>query len=79
MRLFKVYNAEESDSELVFAKSHRQAASIARAVWYESGCRCRHFKVVELQLPDGIKDGTEWDWFTNQQRCRKRFVCEKKI
>lgn len=59
MRLFKVYNAEESDSELVFAKSHRQAASIARAVWYESGCRCRHFKVVELQLPDGIKDGTE--------------------
>jgi len=51
MRLFKVYSADESDNELVFARSHRQAASIARAVWHEHGFRCRHFKVVELQLP----------------------------
>jgi len=59
MRLFKVYCADESDSELVFAKSHRQAASIARAVWHENGFRCRHFRVVELQLPDCIKEGPE--------------------
>ena len=52
MRLFKVHNAEESDHELVFAKNNRQAASIAKTIWIENGYRCRHFKVVELCLPD---------------------------
>jgi hypothetical protein len=51
MRLFKVYNGNESDHELVFAKSHRQATSIARTVWQGNGYHCRHFKVVELCLP----------------------------
>ena len=59
MRLFKVYNSDESDNELVFAKNDRQAASIAKTVWQENGYRCRHFKVVELCLPASIREGRE--------------------
>jgi hypothetical protein len=59
MRLFKVYNAAESDHELVFAQSHRQAASIARTIWDENGYHCHHFKVVELCLPVSIEEGRE--------------------
>ena len=59
MRLFKVYNGDESAHELVFAKNHRQAASIAKTVWGEDGYQCRRFKVVELCLPDSIKQGCE--------------------
>jgi hypothetical protein len=59
MRLFKAYNGDESDHELVFAKNHRQAASIAKTIWDENGYCCRHFKVVELCLPAGIKEGRE--------------------
>lgn len=57
MRLFKVYHGD--DHEFVFARNHRQAASIARTVWAEQGHRCRHFKVVELCLPASIKEGRE--------------------
>lgn len=57
MRLFKVYNADESDYELAFASNHHQAASIARAVWQENGYQCPLFKVVELCLPSSIKEG----------------------
>ena len=57
MRLFKVYNGDESDHELVFAKNHRQAASIAQTVWDENDYRCRRFKVVMSQ----------WAWSTNRQ------------
>ena len=59
MRLFKVYDADESDHELVFAKNHRQAASIAMTVWAENRHRCRHFKVIELCLPASIQEGRE--------------------
>jgi hypothetical protein len=59
MRLFKVYSAEESDHELVFAKNHRQAVSIAKTTWEENGCRFRHFKVVELRLPASIDESRE--------------------
>jgi hypothetical protein len=59
LRLFKVYNADESDYELIFAKYHRQAASIAKIVWDENGYHCRNFKVVELCLPTSIKQGRE--------------------
>jgi hypothetical protein len=59
MRLFKVYDAAESDHELVFARNHRQAASIAKTVWEENGYRCRRFKVVELCLPSSIEEGRE--------------------
>ena len=59
MRLFKVYNPDESDHELVFAKNHRQAASIAKTIWQENGYRCRHFKVVELCLPASIEEGRQ--------------------
>ena len=59
MRLFKVYNGNESDHELVFARNHRQAASIAKTVWQENGRNCRHFKVVELRLPESLKEGGE--------------------
>jgi hypothetical protein len=59
MRFFKVYNGDESGHELVFAKNHRQAASIARTVWQERNYNCRHFKVVELCLPESAKEGSE--------------------
>jgi len=59
MRLFKVYSPDESDHELVFAKNHRQAASIAKTVWQENGYPCHHFKVVELCLPASIEGGRE--------------------
>jgi hypothetical protein len=59
MRFFKVYNADESDHELVFAKNHWQASSIARTIWRENGYRCRHFKVVELCLPASVQEGRE--------------------
>ena len=59
MRFFKVYNGDESDHKLVFARNHRQAASIAKTVWKEVGYRCRQFKVVELCLPASIKEGRE--------------------
>jgi hypothetical protein len=59
MRFFKVYNGDESDHEVVLAKNHRQAASIVKTVWDENGYRCRHFKVVELCLPESIKEGSE--------------------
>ena len=59
MRLFKVYNGDESSHEIVFAKNHRQAASIAKTVWHENGYHCRHFKVRELWLPSGIQEGGE--------------------
>jgi len=59
MRLFKVYNPDESDNELVFAENHRQAASIAKKIWDENGYRCRRFKVVELCLPASVEEGRE--------------------
>jgi len=59
MRLFKVYNSDESAHELVFAKNHRQAASIAKTIWDENGYRCRRFKVVELCLPASFEEGHE--------------------
>ena len=59
MRLFKVYNPSESAHELVFAKNHRQAASIARTIWAENAYRCRRYKVVELCLPASVKEGRE--------------------
>ena len=59
MRMFKVYDADEWSYELVLAKNHRQAASIAKTVWHENGYRCRHFKVVELCLPESVKEGGE--------------------
>ncbi len=59
MRLFKVYNCDESDHEIVFARNRREAASIAKTVWGETGYRCRHFKVVELCLPASIQEGGE--------------------
>jgi hypothetical protein len=51
MRLFKVYSADQSAHELVFAKDHRQAALIVKTVWQENGYKCRWFNVVELCLP----------------------------
>jgi hypothetical protein len=59
MRFFKVYNGDESDHELVFARNHHQAASIAKTVWGENGFRCRQFKVVELCLPKSVTEGSE--------------------
>lgn len=59
MRLFKVYNAAESDDELVFARNHWQAASIVKTVWSESGYQCRQLKVIELCLPVSIEEGRE--------------------
>jgi hypothetical protein len=53
MRLFKVYDADEVDHELILAKSPFQAAKNARSVWAEAGCRRHHVKVVELVLPEG--------------------------
>jgi hypothetical protein len=52
MRLFKVYGGQESDHELVLAKSPFQAAQIARTVWTEAGTPHPHVKVVELRLPE---------------------------
>ncbi len=53
MKLFKVYNPDESDHQLILARSHLQAARIARTVWAEAGTPQDHVKVVELRLPDG--------------------------
>lgn len=53
MRMFKVYDADESDHQLILAKSPSQAADIARTVWAEGGTPQDHVKVVELRLPDG--------------------------
>ena len=53
MRMFKVYDADEMDHQLVMAKTPFQAAQIARTVWAEGGDPCHHVKVVELVLPEG--------------------------
>jgi hypothetical protein len=53
MRIFKVYDADEMDHELILAKSPFQAARIARVVWAEAGCLRHHVKVVELVPPQG--------------------------
>ena len=52
MRMFKVYSADETDHELVLARSPHQAAQIARTVWAEAGTPRHHVKVVELVLPE---------------------------
>lgn len=51
MKIFKVYDADEIDHELVVAKTPFQAAQIARTVWAEAGETCYHVKVIELVLP----------------------------
>lgn len=51
--MFKVYDADERDHQLILAKSPFQAAMIARTVWTEAGCPRHHVKVVELVLPAG--------------------------
>ena len=53
MRMFKVYDADEMDHQLVLAKTPFQAAQIARTVWAEGGDPCHHVKAVELVLPEG--------------------------
>jgi len=53
MRIFKVYNATETEHQLVLAKSPAEAADIARTVWAEAGMLQTQMKVVELRLPDG--------------------------
>ena len=53
MRMFKVYDPDEADHQLILAKSALQAARIARTVWAEGGTPQHHVKVVELRLPDG--------------------------
>jgi hypothetical protein len=53
MRLFKVYSSDETDHELILAKTPFQAASIARTVWGEAGTPHHQVKVVELCLPSG--------------------------
>ena len=53
MRIFKVYDSDEMDHQLVLAKTSFQAAQIARTVWAEGGDPCHHVKVVELVLPEG--------------------------
>ena len=53
MKMFKVYDTDEVDHQLVLAKTPFQAAQIARTVWAEGGDPCHHVKVVELCLPDG--------------------------
>lgn len=52
MRVFKVYDPDESDHQLILAKSSSQAARIARTVWAEAGTPQHHVKVVELRLPE---------------------------
>jgi hypothetical protein len=52
MKMFKVYDADEMDHQLVLAKTSFQAAQIARTVWAEAGDPCHHVKVVELVLPE---------------------------
>jgi hypothetical protein len=53
MRIFKVYNLDESAHHLILAKSPSQAASIARTVWDEAGAPQPRVKVVEMRLPQG--------------------------
>jgi hypothetical protein len=53
MRVFKVYNADQRDHEIVLARTPFQAEQIARTVWTEAGCPRQHVKVVELVLPEG--------------------------
>ena len=43
-------SGDKSASELVVAKSHRQAASIAMTAWDLAGLRFQDYKVVELYL-----------------------------
>ena len=53
MKMFKVYDADEMEHQLVLASSPFQAAQIARTVWAETGDPCHHVKVIELVLPEG--------------------------
>lgn len=53
MKMFKVYDSDEMDHQLILAKTPLQAACIARTVWYEGGTPQHHVKVVELCLPSG--------------------------
>jgi hypothetical protein len=53
MSIFRVYDRDERDYELVLAKSPFQAAQIAKTVWTEAGCPRHHVKVVELVPPEG--------------------------
>ena len=53
MRVFKVYTADETDHELILAKTPLQAVRIARTVWDEAGTPHHHVKVVGLCLPEG--------------------------
>lgn len=53
MRLFKVYDADEAEHELVLAKTPYQAAQIARTVWAEAGTPRHKVKVTELVLAEG--------------------------
>lgn len=52
MRLFKVYDADEDDHQLVLAKNPAHAAEIATTVWDEIGTPQSQVHVVEMQLPD---------------------------
>jgi hypothetical protein len=53
MKMFKVYDANEMDHQLVLASSPYQAVQIAKTVWAEGGTPRHHVKVVELRLPEG--------------------------
>ena len=53
MKIFKVYDSDDADHQLILARSPSQAAEIARTVWAEAGKPQHHVKVVELCLPDG--------------------------
>jgi len=60
MRLFKVYEADEgAEWELIFARNHREAASITKTLWQENGYVCCCFEVVELCLPASAKEGRQ--------------------
>lgn len=52
MRLFKVYDAAETEYQLVLAKHPAQAAEIASTVWAEIGTPQTQVNVVELRLPE---------------------------
>jgi hypothetical protein len=50
--MFKVYSADETDHEIVLARTPYQAALIARTVFAEAETPRHHVKVVELALPE---------------------------
>ena len=72
MRLFKVYNGDESDCELAFAMNHRQAASIAKTVWNENGYRCRTSRWSSFACLQASRKGVRRSaWCMNRQPHRR--------